>query len=398
MLADNLGVPCVALTKSVISTKGLRLVPDVIATDHCVLPIAVTSEAISLAVCDDDNSGVIEQVSFATGRQVHSVIAIRSILEECIATGYAALTQGAKAFTQAGPSSETPSLAIVRPPETSSPEPAPRLVSPAVDAPDDTSAAPARLDDQDAVFVIEDDPDIRHMLVKTLQHDGYRVIEAADGTTAITLLRRSRPALVLLDAMLPGMHGFEICAKIKSSAIYRDVPVIMISAVYKGWETSREIQEVHRADAFVEKPFEIHFVRKLVAQMLGKTIERPKLPEGRGQQIASLRRQVQQAFSAKNPAAAIAAATRWRDLDPFDAQAYISLGTAHAQQGAFQDALGFLERAVVYDETRFPPMLNLAIVYEKLGFQQKAAATWRRALALTDDPAMQRKIQARLAS
>src|SRR5690606_25004509 len=129
-------------------------------------------------------------------------------------------------------------------------------------------------DGRPVVVVVEDDPGIRRLLVRAFEHDGYHVLESESGDGGAALLRARKPDLLVLDAMLPGMHGFELCSRLKAAPGYADVPVLMISAIYTGWERAREILEEHRADAFVEKPFDIHYVRKLASELIGRPLER----------------------------------------------------------------------------------------------------------------------------
>jgi CheY-like chemotaxis protein len=80
------------------------------------------------------------------------------------------------------------------------------------------------------VLVVDDDPKIRDMLRRTLQKAGWTVAEAANGSEAIAALERAKPALVLLDLMMPGMDGFEVLERLHGDATWREVPVIIITA------------------------------------------------------------------------------------------------------------------------------------------------------------------------
>jgi CheY-like chemotaxis protein/anti-sigma regulatory factor (Ser/Thr protein kinase) len=80
------------------------------------------------------------------------------------------------------------------------------------------------------VLVVDDDPKTRDMLRRTLQKAGWTVAEAATGSEAIEALERAKPALVLLDLMMPGMDGFEVLERLHGDDTWRDVPVIIITA------------------------------------------------------------------------------------------------------------------------------------------------------------------------
>ncbi len=100
------------------------------------------------------------------------------------------------------------------------------------------------------ILVIEDEPDMLQLLERILTSEGYRVILAVDGVYGMTLLRESKPDLVLLDIMMPGPDGYMTLGSIRQ---YSNVPVIMVTA-------KRDIESLQKtltlgADDYVEKPF-----------------------------------------------------------------------------------------------------------------------------------------------
>jgi CheY-like chemotaxis protein len=87
-----------------------------------------------------------------------------------------------------------------------------------------------RGDGRAQVLVVDDDPKTRDMLRRTLQKAGWTVAEAANGSEAIEALERAKPALVLLDLMMPGMDGFEVLERLHGDETWREVPVIIITS------------------------------------------------------------------------------------------------------------------------------------------------------------------------
>jgi signal transduction histidine kinase/CheY-like chemotaxis protein len=87
-----------------------------------------------------------------------------------------------------------------------------------------------RADGLAQVLVVDDDPKIRDMLRRTLQKVGWTVAEAVNGRQALSQLERSRPALVLLDLMMPEMDGFEMLERMRREDAWRDIPVIIVTA------------------------------------------------------------------------------------------------------------------------------------------------------------------------
>jgi two-component system, OmpR family, alkaline phosphatase synthesis response regulator PhoP len=106
---------------------------------------------------------------------------------------------------------------------------------------------------ESTVLVIEDDHDIRELIRHHLARDGYRVEEAADGPGGLSKARSGAFDLVLLDLMLPGMTGLEVCKSLKSDPQTAGIPVVMVTA--KGEEADIVVGLELGADDYVIKPF-----------------------------------------------------------------------------------------------------------------------------------------------
>jgi DNA-binding response OmpR family regulator len=100
------------------------------------------------------------------------------------------------------------------------------------------------------VLVVDDEPIVREVVVRYLQRAGYSTLEAGRGDRARELLERQRPDLVVLDVMLPGTDGLELCRWIRSRS---DLPVILLTA--RGEEADRIVGLELGADDYVTKPF-----------------------------------------------------------------------------------------------------------------------------------------------
>ena len=109
------------------------------------------------------------------------------------------------------------------------------------------------------VLVIEDDPNTANLVVLYLEKEGYIALQANDGKTGLAMAKSHPPALVILDLMLPGMDGWEVCRRLRKSS---DVPVIMLTA--RGEEVDRVSGLTLGADDYVVKPFS---PRELVARV-----------------------------------------------------------------------------------------------------------------------------------
>lgn len=105
------------------------------------------------------------------------------------------------------------------------------------------------------ILIAEDEPDVVRLLAFHLQRQGYRVGHAPDGLAAVNDVFEGHPDLVLLDLMLPKLHGFEVCRLIKSTPTARHIPIIMVTAM-SGLDDKLKGLGLG-ADDYVTKPFEI---------------------------------------------------------------------------------------------------------------------------------------------
>ena len=103
------------------------------------------------------------------------------------------------------------------------------------------------------IIVVEDEADILDVIEYNLTREGYKVLGFRDGEQGLEAIRGEEPQLVLLDLMLPGIDGIEICKKVKEDPVTRDVPVIMITA--KTEESDIVLGLGVGADDYVSKPF-----------------------------------------------------------------------------------------------------------------------------------------------
>ncbi|HBR95800.1 MAG TPA: DNA-binding response regulator [Gammaproteobacteria bacterium] len=110
------------------------------------------------------------------------------------------------------------------------------------------------------ILVIEDDVHMRRVLKDNLEFEGYNVLTVNDGETGLAYFARFQPDLVLLDIMLPGLGGIEVCARVRAQESY--IPIIMISA--RGSEVDKVLGLEIGADDYVTKPFG---VQELIARI-----------------------------------------------------------------------------------------------------------------------------------
>ncbi|MFH1024369.1 MAG: response regulator [Planctomycetota bacterium] len=106
------------------------------------------------------------------------------------------------------------------------------------------------------ILVVEDDANIRNIIQFLLDSKGYEVITAATGPDGLQKAKTLDPDLILLDVMLPGKNGFEICYEIKNDVRFTPMPIIILTATTKTSAKPDEYWKVRsRADDFITKPF-----------------------------------------------------------------------------------------------------------------------------------------------
>jgi len=118
------------------------------------------------------------------------------------------------------------------------------------------------------VLVVDDDAFIRRPLELILSEEGFRPVLASDGDDCLTLIDRDRPDLIILDVMMPGRDGFEVCDTIKRDPHLADIPVILLSA--RGRESDRARgMSVGAADFFTKPYSPSELIRRLRGLLSG---------------------------------------------------------------------------------------------------------------------------------
>lgn len=117
------------------------------------------------------------------------------------------------------------------------------------------------------VLIADDEPNIVVSLEFLMKREGHEVLVARDGPAALEAIRRERPALVLLDVMMPGLSGFDVCQAVRADESLAGVKILMLSA--KGRDTDLAKGRALGADAYVTKPFSTRELAETVRRMLG---------------------------------------------------------------------------------------------------------------------------------
>ena len=120
------------------------------------------------------------------------------------------------------------------------------------------------------ILIVDDEPHIRLLLEQTLEEleeKGVTLLLADNGESAVEIIRKERPNLVLLDIMMPKLNGFDVCNTVKNELNMKDVYIIMLTA--KGQEFDKKRGEQAGADVYMTKPFNPDAIVEMVSNVLG---------------------------------------------------------------------------------------------------------------------------------
>jgi DNA-binding response OmpR family regulator len=117
------------------------------------------------------------------------------------------------------------------------------------------------------VLVVDDDDDMRALMIMLLSPE-YDVAAACDGKEGLEMAKRLHPDLVVLDLLMPRMHGFEVCRRLREDADLRAVKVLISSSKSYQHDQTTAVEETG-ADAYIVKPFDISVFKERVAALLG---------------------------------------------------------------------------------------------------------------------------------
>ncbi len=430
-LSEQHGVPGIDLDQVVVPLMNLELVPADVAKQHLILPILVKNDRVFLAMSDPTDKRVIEEIEFVTGRRVFPYVALHDSLKEVIEKAYA--MRGGAEEHYIGPSVPNDylqSLGLAPSPTPSEPPRKPAGVVVDRDIPDSgldhdddlgleelskkassphdpfaSQVAPLPTDQMKRerpvnpkILIVDDEDDIRKMLSRVLDKKGFEVIQASKGLAALQLVRENTPDVILLDAMLPEVHGFDICRRIKGSKRYGHIPIIMVSAIYRGWRVAEDLRNSYGVDAFLEKPFKIGEVVAHVERALdGRASELPQ-DEMLSREASDALEKGMDLYRSGDLDGAIEKLQSGLSIDPLSFQLHYHLGLLCGRRDDVFAAIHALETAVDLQPRNFSALKNLAILYQRAGFKHKAIEMWERSLGAAPDEDTRKGIKEHLMS
>jgi DNA-binding response OmpR family regulator len=402
ILSEKHGVPGVDLSRTSVAVEVLALVPRGVAEADLILPLSDEGGRVHLAMSRPNDERVLAEVRFVTGREVSAYVAVKASLERAVREAYEAHASGLLRWAGSEAADGEESLAVVHPlagdevleildDEVAAGAGDEPLAEPEVEievAPDPDaeplSEPPPRPGGRPLVLVVDDEAEIRQLVRRTLEAKEYAVETAADGAEALALAEALVPDLVLLDAMLPKLHGFEACRRLKSSPRTRDVPVVMMTAIYRGWRFAQDAREAYGAVDYVEKPFRLEDLLRRVEAALDTSAARRTLGGETAAPELTRARELLNGGRVADAAALLAAASK---AHPHSAEVHFLLGRALRAKGDHFAAMTALERAAELRPAHFAALRALAGLYEETGFRRKATGVLEQALPAAPDDA-----------
>jgi CheY-like chemotaxis protein len=398
-LSEQMGFPGVDLGASVLDLEALAPIPHRLAFTDKLLGMSRADGRLHVATPTPKKAAAeVDALRFLAGREVVIYVAVRTSVEGAIAAAYGARERGMKELRGANgpPGAAAPHLAVKDPSGRAPEQAAPAPATPArakANGNASAQAAPEVVSAHDVEFlseaelqprtvlVVDDDEAVRALAVKALAARGLSVAAAADGDSALQLARRHHPDLVLLDAMLPNVHGFEVARRLRADTATRGVGVVIMSAAHRGWRYAEDAKQRFGVLDYIEKPFRVDDLQRRVLAALKRVPRRTGASGPQpapGPDIPELLARARALYVAGELEGAIEAYGDAAGAAPDSAEAQLGLGKALSRRDPFR-AMFALERAIEMKPALFPALRALAVLYLENGFSSKAAEALERA-------------------
>jgi DNA-binding response OmpR family regulator len=429
-LSEQHGVPGIDLGQIALLLEHLAVVPREMCEAHQILPVLLRGDRIFLAMANPKDKRVIDELEFVTGKKVYPYIALTTALSRAIAASYDAKAQGdtyyfgprvpKETLTQLGITPQTQEQARRMPseraPAMTQPDPVvDKSMQESIDETDfstvdfgnvsaevsTVSALPEELRKAPStsptapgggklIMIVDDEEDIRKLLKRVFVEKGHRVIEADRGLLALRMVKQHMPDLLILDAMLPELHGFDIARRLKGSEKYGAIPIIMISAVYRGWRVAEDLKTSYGIQDYLEKPFRIVDVMNAALRALTRAVPAAETSHDRDPEALSAEAEKAltdgiAAYKAGDVDRAIELLKAGTHIDPLAYRLHFHLALLYGKKGLIFDGIAELEKAIELNPKHFPALKNLAVLYEKAGFKHRAVEMWERCVHASPD-------------
>jgi len=420
-LGRQLGVPPVDLSKTEIDLSVLEVLPLEMCERHLVFPVRVEGTRLQVAMSDPTDHVLVSEIEFKTGVRLAPMIALESSIKNAIVEARRAMKAGNKRLvsnvqrtkdSEKGAAAPAGAAAM---PDAAAPAPGPApltqleereraIFETLAGAPINIATTPVpappiprvpAVEEIQTILAVDDDDAILRLMQQLLQSRRYRVLTAKAGREALAKVREAMPDLVVLDGMLPEVHGFEICRQLKTSERFRHIPVLMVSAVHVGWRFAADVKEKYGADDYLEKPFEPPEFLRRIETLLNRA------PAVAPDSEAAARQHLKEGVIALKQDRlddAIAAFSRGLAIDQFNDMLHYYLAMTYEKKDMVFHAIDHYEKAIQITPDFYDAITSLANLYQRQEFWRKAVEMWELALAATKDEGVRSRIKDHLLS
>lgn len=421
-LSKRYGIPGVDLDRVIVPLKLLDILPYEVAKIHRILLIMEKGDTLVLAMANPTDKKVISELEFVTGKKIFPTVVLDEQLTDIIEQCYSLKKQGKEVFVGKEASDflkkgesideklfrdkaqilpEKESIPIIdKKEEEKELEEKLKAIDEIIDSciEDDISQKKPPVEKKVLkVLVVEDEEDIRRLISKLLKEKGYEVVEASRGLEALSLIQKEKIDLIILDAMLPEIHGFEICKKVKSSDKYHHIPIIMISAVYRGWRYAQDLKESYGVDLFIEKPFKLSDLLKGIKAVTEHNKNNNENRTYDNENIIQnyLKEAIKQ-YKKGDTKGAIQVLSSAIEKNPSSYKLHYHLALLYWKEERLFQAIRELEKALEINPDFFEAIQILSQLYQKTGFKHKAVEMLEKAISLCKDNEQKKKLKEQL--
>jgi DNA-binding response OmpR family regulator len=421
------GLPSVDLSERVIPLSLLKLVPVEMARERLVMPFSLDGDRLLVALTKPSDGDLLEELAFVAGKNIEPHISLEPMVRNVIEHAYGLLARGEDSMYVGScvSASQLAALGLPNLPRApdpmkvhgapgASPEPpagaAARESAPEPEADPEISLRPQPIPSEppelDTAFgqrtrpsemppMLTPETDVQVLLAcssgplreplrAALTELGLKVLEADSGVTALELAREQDPRVLVLDADLDLMHGFEVWRRLRSTTRFAQTPVIFITGGPRQWRLREDLREQLGVSHCHARPVEPKKLARTVRLLLDDPQAPPELlplsPESEALWNAAM-----QAFQGGDIDRAIAMLETGLAADSEAFELRYHLGLLYGRRDNAFAAIRALESAVVLQPQHFSALKNLAVVYQRAGFRNASVDVWQQAMAAAPD-------------
>lgn len=428
-LSAQHGLPSVDLSERVIPLSLLKLVPVEMARERLVMPFSSDGERLLVALTTAGDPDLLEELAFVAGKAIDPHVSLEPMVRNVIEHAYGLLARGedtvyvghcvsASQLAALGlpnlPRAPDP-LKAEEPPRdeqlepTEPAEPSAEAASSSAETPMPSSrphGAPSEPPELDTAFSQRTRPSemppmlapeseaqvllacssgaLREPLRAALSELGLTVLEADSGVAALELAREQDPRVLVLDADLDLMHGFEVWRRLRSTARFAQTAVIFITGGPRQWRLREDLREQLGVSHCHARPVEPKKLARTVRLLLDDPHAPPELPP-LSPESEALWNAAMQAFQGGDIDQAIAMLETGLAADSEAFELRYHLGLLYGRRDHAFAAIRALEQAVTLQPQHFSALKNLAVVYQRAGFRNASVDVWQQAMAAAPD-------------